>query len=321
MSGRSKFQTESRLLIFKRKAFEYLRTSRLSAWLIATVFFFLGTWYSYGDIPFYESILVIFSLGGIMSSTSWINFVFDKELDTFAGDDTSFFENISSKEMILSSLFISIVSLILLFYLNYLIFLTGLLIVVVGILYSTPPVRLKVHPPLDSIANALEFGTLPALLGIFIFEFDRSNVTLYGLVFISGIIVISYYLFLAVLDIETDSKFGTKTTATLLGFNRSIYVGVIIFFCSLSLALIFFDFLSVISISLLVSSPLVLILIIRKDDNSIRKVLSILSIVWTETVLLLLFFWTNSVLPLFVSVIVMLSASYFIYVYFTLKKR
>jgi len=319
--SRAKRQNEHWSSIFKHKIFEYIRTSRLSAWMTAAVFFLLGVWYSLGNIPFYQSIFALLALGGIQSSTSWINFVFDRELDAFAGEDISFFKYISPREMILSSFFLSVASLILLFYLNYLMFLVGLSLVIVGVLYSAPPVRLKVHPPFDCITNALEFGTLPVFLGFASAIYCSFNATLFILAIIAGLIVVSYYLFLSVLDIETDRKYGVKTSCTLLGLNRTIDVGLIIFFFSLVLSILFFRFFSLISISLFICIPIILLIKIKTDYNSIAKILSCVSFVWTESVLLFLFILSNSVIPIFVFVLVFLSASYFVYVYLSVIKN
>jgi 4-hydroxybenzoate polyprenyltransferase len=309
------------LLIFKSKAFEYLRTSRLSAWLIATVFFLLGVWHSTGRIPFYHSIIAILALGGIQSSASWVNFVYDKELDKFAGDDVSFFKYVSSRELLYLSLSLSIISLILLFYLSYLMFIVGLLIVIVGVVYSVPPLRFKVHPPLDCVANALEFGVLPTLLGFIYDKYLDFNFTFFVLLIISGLLVVSYFLFLDILDMKTDKDYGIETSVTVLGIKGAVNLGLIMFFFSVILSLVFFGFLSLTSISLLICSPIIVIIKIKNDYESIVKILSSISLVWTESVLLLLYFLSGSIIPLIISVLVLLSAFYFLYVYLFIMKK
>ena len=316
-----KHQNASRLSLLKNKIFEYIRTSRLSAWMTAAVFFLLGEWYSLGTIPFYQSIFALLALGGILSSTSWINFVFDKELDSFAGQDVSFFKYISPREMLLISTILSIISLVLLLYLNYLMFLVGLLIIIVGVLYSIPPLRLKIHPPLDSIVNALEFGTLPILLGIVSAKYFSFNSTLFVLLIVASLIVVSYYLLIDILDLETDKNYGVKTSVTVLGLNRTIDVSLITFFFSFILSIIFFGIFSLISISLIICIPIILVIKIKNDHDSIAKILSSISLVWTESILLFLFVLSRSIIPLVIFVLVLLSASYFIYVYLTIIKK
>lgn len=317
----NRHKNASWLSVFKNKTFEYVRTSRLSAWMTAAVFFLLGEWHSYEAMPFYQSIIALIALGGILSSTSWINFVFDKELDSFAGQDVSFFKHISPREMLLLSGIISIISLALLFFLGHLLFSVGLLILIVGILYSAPPLRLKIHPPLDSIANALEFGTLPLLLGFVSANNFSLDSTLFVLLIVSGLIVISYYLIIDILDLETDKKYGVKTSVTILGLNKSINVSLVLYFFSLILSIVFFGVFSPISSSLIVSTPIILIVKIKNDRNSIAKILSSISLVWTEVVLLYIFVLSRSIIPLAISVLVFLSAFYFIYVYVTMVKK
>jgi len=316
-----KHTNTSWLSVLRNKFFEYTRTSRLSAWMTASVFFLLGEWYSLGSIPLYQTIIALIALGGLLSSTSWINFVFDKDLDSFAGQDVDFFKHTPPREMLFVSTIISIASLALLFYLGYLLFLTGLLILIVGVLYSAPPLRFKIHPPLDSISNALEFGTLPLLLGLFFAKNINFNSVPIALLTISGLIVISYYLIIDILDLETDKNYGVKTSVTLLGLNWSINVSLIIYFLSLILSIIFVGLFTPISISLVVSAPLVLIVKIKNDHDSVAKILSTISLVWTEIVLLYLFALSRSIIPLLISVLVFLSALYFIYVYITLVKK
>ena len=308
-------------MAIKNKIYEYIRTSRLSAWMTAAVFFLLGQWYISETIPFYHTILALLALGGILSATSWINFVYDKELDTSAGQDVSFFRYLSPKEMLIVSTVISIISLSLLLYLGVLLFLVGLLIVLVGILYSAPPLRLKTHPPLDCISNALEFGTLPALMGIVSFKYFSFDISVAILLIIAGLIVTSYYLFIDILDIETDKKFGIKTTITMLGKNWTIYLGLIKIFIALTLSIVFFELISIISISLIITLPIILIMLIKKDNDVIAKILSLISLVWTESVLIYLYILSRSFIPIVIFVLVLLAAIYFLYVYFAYVKK
>ncbi|HID26011.1 MAG TPA: hypothetical protein EYP23_06090 [Thermoplasmata archaeon] len=273
-----------------------------------------------GKILFHQSVVALFALGGILTVTSWINFVFDRELDAFAGEDVSFFKHIPPREMMLCSLLLSTVSLILLLYLNYLIFLSGLLILVVGILYSVPPIRLKTHPPLDCVANALEFGILPVFMGFMLLREYVISTQLLVLAAVAGLIVTTYYLFIGVLDIETDRKYGIKTSCTLLGSNQTINTGLTMFFLSLLASATSFGLLSPVTVSLLLCSPLVVTIKIKTGYATLAKTLSLISLVWTESILLILFILSHSILPIAMFILVLMAALYFVHVYFTIKK-
>ncbi|HID25711.1 MAG TPA: hypothetical protein EYP23_04540 [Thermoplasmata archaeon] len=130
-------------------------------------FFLLGEWYSIQLIPFVESIIPLIGMIGIVSTGFWINHIFDKEVDVAAGKDRRFFDYIKPQEMILSSVIAFLVCSALLLYVNTLSFsfIIGVSIFLLGITYSAPPLRIKNRPPFDTIANGLEIGVLPFLLG------------------------------------------------------------------------------------------------------------------------------------------------------------
>ena len=311
----------SYLAAIKNKGFQYFRTARLSAWITAAVFFLVGEWYSINSFPFNHTIFILVSLAGILSSTSWINFVFDKELDTFSGQDVTFFKHISPKEMLLFSIFLSIISLILMLYVSILIFFGGLLIFFIGVIYSAPPLRLKIHPPLDSIANALNFGSFPLFLGILLKEEKIFSFQLVILLIISGLIVVIYYLLIDILDLETDKKYGIKTSVTILGLKNTINVCFIMYFFTLILSLIYFNALSLISFSLIICLPLLVIIKIKNDDKSIAIILSSISLIWMESILLFLFVLSLSIIPILLFILVLLSALYFIYVFLAIEQN
>jgi len=309
------------LFSLKHKTYELIRTARLSSWMTASVFFLLGEWYVLNDIPFHHTVLILIVLGGLLSSASWINFVFDKELDLFAGEDTSFYRYISQKEMLTISIVISIISLFLLFYLSILLCLIGILIFLVGFFYSRPPLRLKIHPPLDCISNALIFGVLPALMGIFSLGYLNITLTSIVVLIISGFIVIAYFIFIGILDIETDKSYGIKTTIIFLGKSHSINFGLLLVIVSLIISYYYFGIYSVITVSLIVSTPFIVSIKFKNNDDFIRKILSFISLIWTESILLYMFVLSNSIIPLIIFIMVLLSATYFIYVYFSFIKK
>lgn len=304
-----------------KKIIEYIRTSRLSAWMTATIFFLIGLWYSTKEIPIYPTIITIISLGGLQAAASWINFVCDKDLDKNAGVDIGFFEYISVKEMLITSAIITLISLLILLYQNILMAIFGILLIIVGIIYSAPPLRLKIHPPFDSLANSLEFAVLPLILGFVTNGKIKISNELMILCIISALIVTCYYILVDIFDIETDKSYGIKTTSAILGFKKSIYFGVMILFIALSISLLSFGFFSLISISLIMSTPIVFLIIIWNDRRSIAKILSLITLLWTETSLIYMYYMTKSILVLIISILIVLSALYFVYAYFIFKNK
>ena len=309
------------LSTIETKIFEYVKTSRLSSWMVAGVFLLLGVWYSSKTIIFFPSVIALVSLGAILSSASWINFVFDKELDAQAGEDISFFNNISPKEMLIVSAIFSIVGLIILFYVNYIAVCVGIMIVLISIFYSCPPIRLKIHPPFDSFANILLFGTLPVLLGFTLSGnhfLTKENLVL---LLLSGLIVGCYYLLIDIFDIETDREYGIRTSCTALGLNRAINMALILFILSIVISLFYLEIFLPMSVSLLVCLPFLIIIKVKNDIETIAKILSCISFLWTELVLGYLFIFSRSILPLVIFILVIISAGYFLYVYIFIIKK
>jgi len=87
---------------------------------------------------------------------------------------------------------------------------------VLGVAYSAPPLRLKTHPPLDSLSNGLYIlpgaaayaavaGTQPPLLAV-----------------VGGWLwTMAMHTFSAIPDIDPDRRAGIETTATKLGERRT----------------------------------------------------------------------------------------------------
>lgn len=305
----------NRTISTRQKILCYLQASRIEGGIIASVFLLLGMWYANQDFPIYKSILGIFAINCIVNAGSIVNYVFDKEIDTIAGKDTGFYEYISTKEMLMFSLTLSIVGIILLFYINLSSFILGLILFIVFFIYAIPPIRLKTLPPIDCFINALGFGSIPFLLGWGLFgELPRSIIPLYGSV-ICGLVVTSYYLLISSFDIESDKEAKIKTSCTILGFNRSIIVGASIFFIALCSALLLHTTYRMIIIILLICTPIVISMIVKRDLLFIQKTVSIVYLLWTGSALLILFILSRSVIPIALFIILLLISMQVIIMY------
>ena len=249
------------------KIISYIKSFRLSFWFLASVFFLLGEWYSYQNFPFNQTIIGLISLFCIFSAGSMINIVFDKKIDIFARKNIArVFIYISPKEMLIVSAFLSIFSLLLLFfYENLEVFLLGLLIVIIGIFYSTPPIRLKTKPPFDCLINALG-GSVPFFIGWTIFStpliFESA---IYGLIIF--LFILHTFFFFTTTDIIADKETGISTSCNLLGTKNSLVAGVIIFAIDLLLAIYFFETAYLLLICLIIYIPLIILAFIYKNNR------------------------------------------------------
>lgn len=281
----------------RNKLFHYFDKSRLGGWTIASAFVLLGEWYSFKSFPIVSTIIVLLATIGITSAGSWINWVYDRKLDKFAGKKIDFFSKyISPKEMFLVSITISILCLILLIFVNLSIFVLGVLMFIIFFIYSAPPLRIKSKPPLDLLANLLVFGTLPFLIGWMIAK-NAINITTIYYAIIAGLVITSYYLILSSFDIEKDKKFGINTTCTKLGKQKSVNVGIILFFITLFIAIISLGPYSILTIAMIVTAPFFGAMIIKNDQRSLRILLGSAYYFSAESLLLLLIFYSRSIIP------------------------
>jgi len=293
------------LIILKNKIISYLKSFRLSFWFLIAVFFLLGEWYSSQIFPNTLSIITIISLLGIFSSGSMINIVFDKKNDIFARKPiVKIFQYISSKEMIIVAIILSIVSLLILyFFVNVNVFLLGFLIVIIGIIYSTPPIRLKTKPPFDCILNATG-GALPFFMGWMVNSKTLSFESfVYG--FIIFLVILHTFFFFTSIDIESDKEMGMKTSCNLIGRKKSIILGIIIFIIGLSISLYYFRINNIITISLLICIPIIFTAF--KFRNKTRYLTIIvegrITSIFAGFILILLSISSKNIFPIFFLVI------------------
>jgi len=305
--------------LIKNKFSSYIKASRFSGWLLISVFFLLGMWFSTGEIYLYLTIIALIGFGIIFSAGFMINNVYDLEVDTFAGKPfVKVFKYISPREMLFAASILSIIGLAVLWYINLNVFLIGLAIVIIGILYSVPPIRLKTIPPFDGICNAL--GVLPFFAGWMI---TGNILTFESIIYslILGLAVLSYYFLYTSLDIKMDEELGIVTSCVKLGVGLSIVTGVIIFLITLSLSIIYLGFFSIITISFIVSLPFVILTVIIQKN---RKFLSMLVggrifTIWVGATLLMLSILTRHILPIFLFGIIFILILFDLY--YLIKRR
>ncbi len=155
-----------RLNYLKRKFFAYLVASRSPTIVVSIAFLLLGEWWAIKDLLLHPTLIMMFFIILTEFISGFTNFAFDKKLDIFARKHTVWvFKYISAKEMLVASIICSFIGLsILWYYFNFTTFITGLILVVITVFYSAPPIRFKTKPLLDMISNMLIFGSLPFIL-------------------------------------------------------------------------------------------------------------------------------------------------------------
>lgn len=296
------------------KIFCYTKASRIEGSLVAAVFLLIGAWYSSKSFSTNLTIISLISVIALVSSGSLINYVYDRGLDEKSGKNIDFFNFVSQKEIIRLYILLNVIGLILLLYIDITLFAIGIVIFIVFLIYSAPPIRLKTLPPLDCIINGLGFGVLPFLLGVLLFRKELNfNMVWYSIII--GMVVISYYLLISFFDIEEDQAFGIKNSCTKLGKNRVINVAILLFFIATIISITAFNLKTILSISLLICTPAILSIKFTNNINHIRILISSVFILWALTITLLLSMLSHSLIPIFLFIIVLLITIQVIHIY------
>jgi len=311
------------ILIIKNKLFSYIKLFRLSFWFLVSIFFLLGEWYSIQKFPINKTIIVLLSLFGIFSAGSMINIAFDKKIDIFAKKPiVKAFIHISTKEMLFASVFLSFISLFLLyFFINIEVFLLGLIIVIIGFFYSTPPIRLKTKPPFDCVMNALG-GSIPFFMGwMIISTFLTFESFIYGLIIF--LIILHTFFFFTTSDIEVDKEMGIKTSCNIIGIKNSIIVGTIIFSIDLLIAICFFEITNLLLICLIIYIPLILLAFIYKNNRIylVNIVGGRSTSIFAGTILILLSIFSKNIFPIFFLIIWIMLTIYDIFLLLKIRKQ
>jgi 4-hydroxybenzoate polyprenyltransferase len=291
----------SKSSFLKNKFISYVNSFRLSCWFIVSVFFLLGEWYSIQKFLVVQSVIVLLALLGIFSSGSLINIVFDKKLDIFARKPiVKVFQYISTKEMLVMSVFLSFIPLLLLyFFINIEVFLLGFLIVIIGIFYSTSPIRLKTKPPFDCLMNALG-GSIPFFMGWMITLNSLTSESIFY--FLILFLIISHiFFFYTTTDIEMDKELGIRTSCNIIGLKNSLILGSIIYILDLFMAIYFFGITDLLVISLLTYIPLIILAFVYRNNRKqlVNVVGGLSTLIFAGAILILLSFFSKNIFPIF----------------------
>jgi chlorophyll synthase len=95
--------------------------------------------------------------------------------------------------------------------------------IILSIVYSAPPLRLKERPGLDLFTNSIASGILCTIAGWVINKPIQDFPILWGIVSFFGVGAI--YIPTTIIDYEPDIKKGVKTIATYLGKQKTFYIG------------------------------------------------------------------------------------------------
>ncbi len=207
-----------------------LKTSRPLLWCIPMFLFLVGLTYSGGSVD-YRAFIFLFILSFPYNLFVYgVNDVYDYASDRLnprKGTAEGVVLSPHHQRLVLKA---STFSSVLLLALSYLFggmahFFVMAVMLLSAYFYSASPVRLKAHPPLDSLTNVLIYAIPPFLLGWMLWKpFFALPFTIYSL----GLSVAGYHAYSTVMDYTPDKKAGDRTCAVVFGKRGAAFLAFVI---------------------------------------------------------------------------------------------
>ncbi len=179
------------------------------------LFYLIGLKASHQDIFTFNSLKVWIVFILAYASASLINFLQDTLIDEKNKKYNPTDRNANVKYIKIMAVILSIVALGISMTADnsVAITLTTGILLLLGLAYSLPPIRLSYHPLGKLVSMSLAYAFLPALAGI---NFDYHNESFYQLMMLC-LFYSSFIPYSDVKDIEGDGHYGKRTLAVLLG--------------------------------------------------------------------------------------------------------
>ena len=209
--------------------------------------------------------LALVGLTLVSAGAYYINQIFDYESDRI-NNKIGFlqYDIISKNEMIAAYLSVSLIAVIVTFFSSIFTAVMTLIICLLGLAYSAPPLKLKDRPLGGLLTNAGGFGVLIPLAAMSDLEAD---IHLVYIIFYFSLIVAAGYLLTIIPDRKGDVVTGKSTLAAQLSNRRIISIGLVMLVCSLLMAFLIFNFYLIIIST--VSIALFIIALMAPDENVI----------------------------------------------------
>ncbi|MHA1638105.1 MAG: UbiA prenyltransferase family protein [Candidatus Thorarchaeota archaeon] len=200
----------------------YIKLIRLKAWYAFFLLAFLGYVISGGIIMNLVDLLVfLVMLSAYVGFSFAINDCYDVEEDLLKESKHNPVADgeITRRRALAYSFSLALIGVLLSGWFGLTVFVYFTCLTLLALFYSVPPLRFKTRYPLDILSHGLFFGTLILVLPALIFGSMTSAVLLIAVsIFVLSITV---ELWNHIIDFESDSKAQVRTTACVLGLDRS----------------------------------------------------------------------------------------------------
>jgi 4-hydroxybenzoate polyprenyltransferase len=235
------------------KIYQYFRLCRPAYWPLVLIMVYLGVIVANNGLPTdtVKTLLIFFHAILFSSGAFSLNQIFDADVDRLTTRNTSFGPipnnnlpiasgKISKRKATIFSIFLSILTLVISYFINFNIVFLTLFGILLFIFYSVPPIRLKSRSPFDAITNAIGFGVLCPAFGILGFNTFSFLIFTLPLFFILFILTFGLYIPTTITDYKWDKKFKIKTFAVKYGIKNSAKYSSLIQLLGIILSLILF---------------------------------------------------------------------------------
>jgi len=203
----------------------YLKLLRVKGWHAYLGFAILGFVVVQGFLGQLVDIIIFFLMVSTYLGFSFaINDCFDMDEDALNNlrRNPIATKEIEQKKAILFSISLALAGLLLSMWFGLMIFVFQLILTVLAYIYSVPPLRLKSRYILDVLSHGFFFGFLILLLPVFVFGTITDVIVILAIsVFILSILI---QLWNHILDYEGDMKAKLRTTACVIGLEKSMKI-------------------------------------------------------------------------------------------------
>jgi chlorophyll synthase len=173
------------------------------------------------------------------------------------------------RSLLSASIFLMVLALLFALFVSILFMILIGICILLSILYSTPPVRLKNRAGIDVVTNAIGAGVICSLAGWIVAKPLLDYPVLWGFTSLFG--VSSIYIPTTIIDSDNDKRFGVNTFAVKLGKKKAFYAGIFCITAANALIIImgFMNYLIdleflVVAWPIAVAQPTIYYLILRK---------------------------------------------------------
>lgn len=200
----------------------YIKLLRIKAWYAFFLLAILGYVISGGVVMNPLDILVfVLMMSAYVGFSFAINDCFDVEEDRIKESKSNPVADgeITKRGALAFSISLALLGVLFSGWFGFAVFVYFICLTLLSLFYSAPPLRFKTRYPLDIISHGLFFGSLILILPALIFGSITSAVLLIAVsIFVLSITV---ELWNHIIDFESDSKAQVRTTACVLGRDKS----------------------------------------------------------------------------------------------------